>query len=79
MWFIVVDDLFKEANIEPNGKVKYDEFIHKITIPVRDYWLKRMQESFPWVWKLWWIFKKKSVAFTLGRWQAQWQDDITQL
>ncbi|XP_053525952.1 calmodulin-like protein 4 isoform X6 [Artibeus jamaicensis] len=32
-----VDDLFREANIEPNGKVKYDEFIHKIATPVRDY------------------------------------------
>ncbi|KAF5925315.1 hypothetical protein HPG69_001759 [Diceros bicornis minor] len=32
-----VDELFREANIEPNGKVKYDEFIHKITIPVQDY------------------------------------------
>ncbi|XP_073068170.1 calmodulin-like protein 4 isoform X3 [Manis javanica] len=32
-----VDDLFKEANIEPNGQVKYEEFIHKITIPVQDY------------------------------------------
>ncbi|XP_008571991.1 PREDICTED: calmodulin-like protein 4 isoform X2 [Galeopterus variegatus] len=32
-----VDDLFREANIEPNGKVKYDEFIHKITLPARDY------------------------------------------
>lgn len=79
MWFIVVDDLFKEANIEPNGKVKYDEFIHKITIPVRDYWLERMQKSLPCIWKLGWILKKKSVPFTLGRWQAQWQDDITEL
>ncbi|XP_045678221.1 calmodulin-like protein 4 isoform X2 [Phyllostomus hastatus] len=32
-----VDDLFREADIEPNGKVKYDEFIHKIVTPVRDY------------------------------------------
>ncbi|XP_040498999.1 calmodulin-like protein 4 isoform X2 [Ursus maritimus] len=32
-----VDDIFREANIDPNGKVKYDEFIHKITIPVGDY------------------------------------------
>uniref|UniRef100_A0A8D0NJW2 Calmodulin-like protein 4 n=1 Tax=Sus scrofa TaxID=9823 RepID=A0A8D0NJW2_PIG len=32
-----VDDLFKEADIEPNGKVKYDEFIHKVTIPMQDY------------------------------------------
>uniref|UniRef100_A0A8C8WNM5 Calmodulin-like protein 4 n=1 Tax=Panthera leo TaxID=9689 RepID=A0A8C8WNM5_PANLE len=32
-----VDDLFREAEIEPNGKVKYDEFIDKITIPVQDY------------------------------------------
>lgn len=37
MWFIAVDDLFREANVEPNGKVKYDEFIRKITIPARDY------------------------------------------
>ncbi|XP_040081728.1 calmodulin-like protein 4 isoform X1 [Oryx dammah] len=32
-----VEDLFREADIEPNGKVKYDEFIQKLTIPVRDY------------------------------------------
>ncbi|KAL0601438.1 Calmodulin-like protein 4 [Plecturocebus cupreus] len=32
-----VDDLFREAGIEPNGKVKYDEFIHKITLPAQDY------------------------------------------
>ncbi|XP_077602735.1 calmodulin-like protein 4 [Crocuta crocuta] len=32
-----VDDLFRETNIEPDGKVKYDDFINKITIPVRDY------------------------------------------
>uniref|UniRef100_A0A2K6RUQ3 Calmodulin-like protein 4 n=1 Tax=Rhinopithecus roxellana TaxID=61622 RepID=A0A2K6RUQ3_RHIRO len=32
-----VDDLFREADIEPNGKVKYDEFIHKITLPGQDY------------------------------------------
>ncbi|KAG8506202.1 Calmodulin-like protein 4 [Galemys pyrenaicus] len=32
-----VDDLFREANIEPNGKVKYNEFIHKITIPAQDH------------------------------------------
>ncbi|XP_048185684.1 calmodulin-like protein 4 isoform X3 [Perognathus longimembris pacificus] len=32
-----VDDLFKEAGIDPNGQVKYDEFIQKITLPVQDY------------------------------------------
>ncbi|KAM6201853.1 calmodulin-like protein 4 [Rhynchocyon petersi] len=32
-----VDKLFREANIEPDGKVKYDEFIHKVTVPARDY------------------------------------------
>ncbi|XP_055983778.1 calmodulin-like protein 4 [Sorex fumeus] len=32
-----VDDLFQETDIEPNGRVNYDDFIHKITIPVRDY------------------------------------------
>lgn len=47
MWFIAVDDLFREANIEPNGKVKYDEFIQKIAIPVPDYWMEKMQERAP--------------------------------
>ncbi|XP_037689508.1 calmodulin-like protein 4 isoform X1 [Choloepus didactylus] len=32
-----VDDLFREANIEPNGRVKYDEFIRKLTLPTQDY------------------------------------------
>ncbi|NP_001268756.2 calmodulin-like protein 4 [Heterocephalus glaber] len=32
-----VDELFKEADIEPSGQVKYDEFIQKITLPVQDY------------------------------------------
>lgn len=32
-----VDELFKEAGIEPNGQVKYDTFIQRITLPVRDY------------------------------------------
>ncbi|KAM7337442.1 hypothetical protein ACRRTK_003561 [Alexandromys fortis] len=32
-----VDDLFKEAGIEPNGQVKYDTFIQRITLPVQDY------------------------------------------
>ncbi|XP_021028453.1 calmodulin-like protein 4 isoform X3 [Mus caroli] len=32
-----VDDLFKEAGVEPNGQVKYDTFIQRITVPVRDY------------------------------------------
>nr|XP_045016629.1 calmodulin-like protein 4 isoform X2 [Jaculus jaculus] len=32
-----VDELFKEAGIEANGQVKYEEFIQKITLPVQDY------------------------------------------
>ncbi|XP_006866639.1 PREDICTED: calmodulin-like protein 4 [Chrysochloris asiatica] len=32
-----VDELFREANIDPNGKVKYEEFIRKITLPAQDY------------------------------------------
>ncbi|XP_044518336.1 calmodulin-like protein 4 isoform X1 [Gracilinanus agilis] len=32
-----VDDLLREANIGPNGKVKYNEFIQKITRPAPDY------------------------------------------
>ncbi|XP_074090586.1 calmodulin-like protein 4 isoform X2 [Macrotis lagotis] len=32
-----VDDLLKEANIGPSGKVKYNEFIQMITHPAPDY------------------------------------------
>lgn len=32
-----VDELFKEANIDPNGQVKYEQFIPRITLPPRDY------------------------------------------
>ncbi|XP_072471175.1 calmodulin-like protein 4 isoform X3 [Notamacropus eugenii] len=32
-----VDDLLREANIGPNGKVKYNEFIQTITLPAPDY------------------------------------------
>ncbi|KAM9125112.1 calmodulin-like protein 4 isoform 1-T1 [Pangshura tecta] len=32
-----VDDLLREAKIAPNGMVKYEEFIHTITLPVADY------------------------------------------
>ncbi|XP_062060798.1 LOW QUALITY PROTEIN: calmodulin-like protein 4 [Lepus europaeus] len=32
-----VDELFKEADIEPSGQVKYDDFIRKITLPMQDY------------------------------------------
>lgn len=35
--FIAVDELFKEANIDPNGQVKYEQFIPRITLPPRDY------------------------------------------
>lgn len=67
MWFIAVDDLFKEANIEPNGKVKYDEFIHKITIPVWDYWIKRIAREPPPGLKTQTVkFLKRKGSFTLG-------------
>ncbi|XP_020838227.1 calmodulin-like protein 4 isoform X2 [Phascolarctos cinereus] len=32
-----VDDLLREANIGPDGKVKYNEFIQMITLPAPDY------------------------------------------
>ncbi|XP_072326574.1 calmodulin-like protein 4 [Scyliorhinus torazame] len=32
-----VDDLLREANIPPNGIVKYEDFIRKITLPPADY------------------------------------------
>lgn len=76
LWFIAVEDLFREAGIEPNGKVKYDEFIQKLTIPVRDYWTRR-QESHPWAWTLRLMgFRKEKCSFHLremantARWQT---------
>ncbi|XP_072421363.1 calmodulin-like protein 4 isoform X2 [Chiloscyllium punctatum] len=32
-----VDDLLQEANIPPNGIVKYEDFIRSITVPLADY------------------------------------------
>nr|XP_014433558.1 calmodulin-like protein 4 isoform X2 [Pelodiscus sinensis] len=32
-----VDDLLREANIAPNGIVKYEEFVHTLTLPVADF------------------------------------------
>ncbi|KYO20935.1 calmodulin-like protein 4 isoform X1 [Alligator mississippiensis] len=32
-----VDDLLKEAKVGPNGIIKYEDFIRRITIPVTDY------------------------------------------
>ncbi|XP_039629431.1 calmodulin-like protein 4a [Polypterus senegalus] len=32
-----VDDLLKEANVEPNGIVHYEEFVTMITLPPPDY------------------------------------------
>ncbi|XP_043933827.1 calmodulin-like protein 4 isoform X2 [Protopterus annectens] len=32
-----VDELLKEANITPNGIVKYEEFIRMVTLPPPDY------------------------------------------
>ncbi|KAG2471363.1 CALL4 protein, partial [Polypterus senegalus] len=31
------DDLLKEANVEPNGIVHYEEFVTMITLPPPDY------------------------------------------
>ncbi|GCC34433.1 hypothetical protein chiPu_0012906 [Chiloscyllium punctatum] len=33
----IVDDLLQEANIPPNGIVKYEDFIRSITVPLADY------------------------------------------
>ncbi|XP_053320467.1 calmodulin-like protein 4 [Spea bombifrons] len=32
-----VDDLFKDAHIGPDGMLKYEEFVRKITLPAPDY------------------------------------------
>lgn len=32
-----VDELFKEANVGPNGKIDYEEFTRMVTLPSVDY------------------------------------------
>uniref|UniRef100_A0A8C8SVH9 Calmodulin-like protein 4 n=2 Tax=Pelusios castaneus TaxID=367368 RepID=A0A8C8SVH9_9SAUR len=36
-----VDDLLKEANVAPNGMVKYEDFIRALTLPVSDEWFSK--------------------------------------
>jgi calmodulin len=33
-----VDQIFREANIQPNGTVKYEEFVKIVCAPVPDYY-----------------------------------------
>ena len=35
---ISVDQIFREANISPNGMVKYEEFVKIVCAPVPDYY-----------------------------------------
>lgn len=35
--FVLVDDLFKEANIRLNGNVNYEEFTQMVVLPPVDY------------------------------------------
>ena len=35
---ISVDQIFREANIHPNGVVKYEEFVKIVCAPVPDYY-----------------------------------------
>ena len=35
---ISVDQIFREANIHPNGMVKYEEFVKIVCAPVPDYY-----------------------------------------
>lgn len=37
-FFSAVDDLFKEANVKPNGIINYEEFTRMVTLPPVDYW-----------------------------------------
>lgn len=36
--YIAVDQIFREANISPNGMVKYEEFVKIVCAPVPDYY-----------------------------------------
>ncbi|XP_037550355.1 calmodulin-like protein 4 [Nematolebias whitei] len=33
----IMDDLFKEANVKPNGIINYEEFTRMVTLPPVDY------------------------------------------
>ena len=35
---LLVDQIFREANIHPNGVVKYEEFVKIVCAPVPDYY-----------------------------------------
>ena len=35
---VAVDQIFREANISPNGVVKYEEFVKIVCAPVPDYY-----------------------------------------
>lgn len=34
-----VDELFREANVRPNGVINYEEFTRMVTLPPVDYWV----------------------------------------
>jgi Ca2+-binding EF-hand superfamily protein len=36
--FASVDQIFREANIQMNGQVKYEEFVKIVCAPVPDYY-----------------------------------------
>lgn len=38
-FFVLVDELFKEANVRFNGNVNYEEFTQMVMLPPVDYWL----------------------------------------
>ncbi len=35
---VAVDQIFREANIQPNGNVRYEEFVKIVCAPVPDYY-----------------------------------------
>ena len=38
VFLILVDQIFREANINPNGVVKYEQFVKIVSAPVPDYY-----------------------------------------
>lgn len=37
-YYFSVDQIFREANVHPNGKVNYDEFVKIACAPIPDYY-----------------------------------------
>lgn len=38
LFYFIVEQIFREANVHPNGRVNYDEFVKIACAPIPDYY-----------------------------------------